>query len=264
MSAAYIYRRLVYIRSTPPDQPQGLRSWSNVRRARLQPTRHGDCLGSSALMPLFVHAKYSRCIVDRVTHSKRSPDQIKIALDFLCDFLKSKQVDPAKVLILSPYKAMVEAIERTLKWREYEALRDMRPPSTIDSIQGQEGDMVVVITGTTKTVGPGFNLDERRLNVMLGRYKSALVIFGDVQVCGAIYIRNNRARKSTPQGEVRLYKRKILRQVHQMLFEPGRPISLRSISPGVVVHDGDGLWMLRRAILENFSNLTAARFEACR
>lgn len=69
---------------------------------------------------------------------------------------------------------------------EFAAVRPMRPASTIDSIQGQEGDMVAVIAATTKAVGPGFTADDRRLNVMMSRHKSALVVFGDLHVAGPL------------------------------------------------------------------------------
>ncbi|KAM5342775.1 hypothetical protein ACJ41O_013741 [Fusarium nematophilum] len=184
------------------------------------------------LQPLFVHCKGSYCIVDPVTHSKRNPAQVKIALGFLCDFIKAKQVDPAKVLIISPYAAMVDFIERMRKKREYEALKGMRPASTVDSIQGQEGDMVVVITGTTRKSGPGFTMDEGRLSVMLSRHKSALVIFGDLHVAGPVEKSKGKKRKRgkepvaiqvvTREGEVAFVKPSMLRKVHTMLFEAER------------------------------------------
>jgi superfamily I DNA and/or RNA helicase len=45
---------------------------------------------------------------------------------------------------------------------------------------------MVVIMGTVQEVGPGFTTDEHRLNVMLSRQKSGLLIFGDINVMAAV------------------------------------------------------------------------------
>lgn len=187
------------------------------------------------LLPVFVHCKGSRCFKDRVTGSKRSPDQVRAALDFLCDFVETNPaVDPAQILILSPYTAMIETIKAMRKRPEYMALNKVRPASTIDAIQGQEGDMVVAITGTTTQYGPGFTTDERRLNVMLTRHKSALVIFGDLHVTGPIEhakVKANPNEKEsacrlvtvhTPEGSVVKCRPKMLRKVHVMLVAASR------------------------------------------
>ncbi|GKU02652.1 dna helicase [Fusarium langsethiae] len=79
-----------------------------------------------------------------ITHSRKNWDQIKAAFNFLADFVKTKQVNTADILIITPYSAMVEAVESFRKKREYEVLKEMRPPSTVDGIQGQEADMAVV------------------------------------------------------------------------------------------------------------------------
>ncbi|CAG2009923.1 unnamed protein product [Fusarium graminearum] len=69
------------------------------------------------------------------------------------------------------------------KGRQYEALQEMQPASTVDSFQGQENDVVVVIMGTAHPKpGPGFTCNPKRLKVMLSRQKSALVIVGDINV----------------------------------------------------------------------------------
>ncbi|KAM0506520.1 hypothetical protein ACHAP8_001560 [Fusarium lateritium] len=159
--------------------------------------------------------------LDPVTHSKRNYDQIKAAFNFLAEFVKTKQVSPADVLIIAPYSAMVSAIKGFYKKREYEVLKEMRPPSTVDAIQGQEADMVVVITATTKYSGPGFTADERRLNVMLSRHKCALVIFSDIDTVkykgkGKIEV------VMSPSGEVSFQKARMLKGVHKSLVNAGR------------------------------------------
>ncbi|XEU95360.1 hypothetical protein FSHL1_000644 [Fusarium sambucinum] len=180
---------------------------------------------NATLSPLFVDCRNSYCLVDPVTHSRRNFDQIKAAFNFLADFVKTKQVNPADILIIAPYSAMVDAIESFRKKREYEVLKEMRPPSTVDAIQGQEADMVVVITATTHTSGPGFTCDERRLNVMLSRHKCALVIFSDIDTVD--YKGKGKAkaeRTMAPSGEVSFQKAGMLKQVHKSLVDAGRVV----------------------------------------
>lgn len=187
------------------------------------------------LMPVFIHCKGARCFKDRVTGSKSSPDQVRAALNFLCDFVQANPaVDPSQILIISPYLGMIETIARMRRRPEYRAIEKVRPASTIDAIQGQEGGMVVAITGTTQQYGPGFTADERGLNVMLTRHKSALVIFGDLYVVGSIEqtkVKANPNEKEaacptltihTPEGGVRKCRPKMLRKVHVMLVAASR------------------------------------------
>ncbi|KAL5595360.1 hypothetical protein FOVSG1_009049 [Fusarium oxysporum f. sp. vasinfectum] len=173
------------------------------------------------LSPLFVDCRNSFCHVDPVTRTRKNIDQIKVAFNFLAEFVKTKQVNPADILIIAPYSAMIDAIESFYKKREYEVLKDMRPPSTVDAIQGQEADMVVVITSTTRGVGAGFTSDERRLNVMLSRHKCALVIFSDIDTVD--YKGKVKAQRTeTPTGEVSFQKATMLKEVHKSLVAAGR------------------------------------------
>lgn len=59
------------------------------------------------LWPFFVHCDGSRVFTNPLTGSKRCPDQAKLALDFVQDFLKAKKVDGSRVRVLAPYAANV-------------------------------------------------------------------------------------------------------------------------------------------------------------
>lgn len=75
------------------------------------------------LKPVFMHCKGSRCFKDRETGSKRSPDPVKAAFDFLCNFVQTNPaVDSSKILTLSSHGAMIETITSILKWPEYSAI----------------------------------------------------------------------------------------------------------------------------------------------
>ncbi|UKZ57243.1 hypothetical protein TrVGV298_011096 [Trichoderma virens] len=139
---------------------------------------------AGTLSEVFVHCEGTECIVDEVTHSKRNPDQVANALDFLTDMVKKSGIKAADIAIITPYAANVELINRRRTRPEHEALSTMPPAATVDSFQGREADIMVVIMGTTEEVGPGFTTDQHRLNVMLSRQKSGLLVFGDINVVG--------------------------------------------------------------------------------
>lgn len=62
----------------------------------------------------------------------------------------------------------------------------MPPASTVDSFQGREGDIVVVVLGTNSQSGAGFTKDPHRFNVLLTRQRCGLVIVGDLSVVPAL------------------------------------------------------------------------------
>ncbi|KPM45180.1 hypothetical protein AK830_g1349 [Neonectria ditissima] len=195
---------------------------------------------TGTLQPVFVHCEGSYCVVDEVTGSRKNRGQVEAALGFLCDFVKSAELSPAevaKVVIISPYKANTELIERMRKRPAYTVLSSIPPAATIDSFQGQEGDIVVVITGTTQKVGPGFTTDERRLNVMLSRQKNGLVIFGDLNAAGRLDGGGGRGKTKGKGKDVRFQvkgangemywtKASMLRNVYKKLLGGGRVIRI--------------------------------------
>ncbi|KAL7955997.1 hypothetical protein V8C34DRAFT_326665 [Trichoderma compactum] len=111
------------------------------------------------LSEVFVHCEGTKCLVDEVTHSKRNPDQVLNALDFIADMVKTTRISAAVIAIVTPYAANVELVNRRQMRPEYEALSVMPLATTVDSFRGREADIMVVIMGTTEEVGPGFTTD---------------------------------------------------------------------------------------------------------
>lgn len=173
-----------YAPSCRVDQPQfslgrALEEYVQAKYPEVKP------VPKDKLLPVFLHCEGSRVFVDELTKSKRSPDQVKIALNFLVDFVKTKQVDPARLALIAPYAANVDLINRMRKRPEYSALATMQPASTVYSFQGQEGDIAVVVMGTAyPRPGPGFTSDENRLTVSISRQKCGLLVVGDINVTG--------------------------------------------------------------------------------
>ncbi|KAK0387037.1 hypothetical protein NLU13_5351 [Sarocladium strictum] len=149
-----------------------------------------------SLTPAFVHCPNARVHTDPRTGSKRSPDQVKIGLDWIVEFFKflheergvinpTRQIAP-HISIITPYTSNVKEIERMFKRPKYSLLGQNLPaPATIDSFQGRENDITIVIMGTRAVdPGPGFTVMPQRLNVMLTRSRCGMVVIGDINVAG--------------------------------------------------------------------------------
>ncbi|PNP52921.1 hypothetical protein THARTR1_06436 [Trichoderma harzianum] len=122
------------------DSVRALESYLHEKYPTVTPCPEGK------LLPVFIRTPGARVYTDDTTGSKKSADQVKIALDFMVDLVKSKNIDPSKLVIISPYAANVKLFDRMLrKNAAYEALKGIPPPSTVDSFQGQENHIVFVM-----------------------------------------------------------------------------------------------------------------------
>lgn len=185
---------------------------------------------SGSLRGVFLHCQGTTCVVDDATKSKRNPDQVENALEFLGDLVMRSggRIHASNIAIISPYKANVTLIERRRKEPQYSALFAMPPAATIDSFQGREADIIVVVMGTTQTVGPGFTTDKRRLNVMLSRQRSGLLIFGDINVLGSMEDsgRGKALQRVTEDGNRQFVQKGMLYSVLRKLHSQGRVVTL--------------------------------------
>ncbi|KAH8667816.1 hypothetical protein BGZ61DRAFT_522144 [Ilyonectria robusta] len=169
-----------------------------------------------SLEPIFIHCPSASARVDPVTRSFQNNEQVKVALGFLCDFVNATKVDPGQILIIGPSTAMVAAIACIRNEPEYAALRTMPPAMTADSMQGHDGEeMVVAILGTHKRSGAGFLADERRISLMLSRHRSALLIVGNLTMV------------RTAEGDIATIKPKMLRKAQHMMCDAGRVIEIQ-------------------------------------
>ncbi|KFG84682.1 putative DNA helicase [Metarhizium anisopliae] len=196
------------------------------------------------LHPVFVHCMGSQASRDKFSGSTRNPDQVKIGLNLLVDFVEAFDVRPQDIVIISPYSANISTIEKFRKRPKFASLKPMRPAATVDSFQGQEGDIVMIIMGTTTSTGPGFTSDEHRLNVLLSRHRSGLIIVGDINVTG------NVKNHETPfkgvniigkTGEKFFDKCNMLRNVHVDLHSAGRVVRVAAYDIKGTFEDDDDL-----------------------
>lgn len=203
---------------------QALERYLLTRFRQLRPPPAGS------LREVFLHCQGTTCIVDDVTKSKRNPDQVENALEFLGDLVmrSAGRIRASNIAIISPYTANVNLIENRRKDQKHSVLSDMPPAATVDSFQGREADIIVVIMGTTQRVGPGFTTDKRRLNVMLSRQRSGLLIFGDINVL--VSIEDNGRGKNlvrlTEDGNRQFLRKTMLYNVLRKLQGQGRVLTL--------------------------------------
>ena len=98
-------------------------------------------------------------------------------VDLIQSFLELPENESCEWVIISPYQAQVELLKTRLgsKYRV----------STIDSIQGQEAQGVILsLVRSNENQEIGFLRDYRRMNVAMTRAQDRLVIFGDSATIG--------------------------------------------------------------------------------
>jgi len=98
-------------------------------------------------------------------------------LDILQKCLNHFKMNSIETVVLSPYSAQLEKAQRQLgsEWR----------CSTIDSMQGQESEQVIIsLTRSNENQELGFLKDYRRTNVAISRAKTLCVVIGDSATIG--------------------------------------------------------------------------------
>ncbi|KKO98444.1 hypothetical protein THAR02_09455 [Trichoderma harzianum] len=131
------------------------------------------------LTEAFINCTGSKFYFSRVTGSGWNPAQSRHALHFVRDLVTQTKIAPADVFIITPHKANVDFIEGERQKLEYSAISSMAPAATADDFQGRQGNIIILVTATTKTSKPGYVSDIHYLCVMLSRHISGLVIFSD-------------------------------------------------------------------------------------
>ncbi|KAJ4857590.1 AAA domain-containing protein [Trichoderma breve] len=159
----HVYATICNVATASFDSGRPLENYIQEKYPIVTPSPEGK------LLPVFIHTPSARVHTNDTTGSKKSVDQVTIALDFMVDLVKSKNIDLSKIGIISPYAANVELLDRMIrKNAAYEALKGTPPASTVDSFQGQENDIIFVVMGTAyPRPRPRFTAQEQRLNVML-------------------------------------------------------------------------------------------------
>lgn len=91
-----------------------------------------------------------------------------------------RDVNNCRVIIITPYKAQAALLRENIKSTRGANLEF----ATVDSFQGQEGDVVIMVTVRTHKIG--FIDDRQRINVALTRARRALRVVGDAQFLSSL------------------------------------------------------------------------------
>ncbi|KAF5636784.1 uncharacterized protein FTJAE_5980 [Fusarium tjaetaba] len=168
--------------------------------------------------PLFIHRQNSTIYKD-VDGSQACQEQDSAVLSFVAGLVTHSAIDPAQIVILTPWFANAVLIERKRNQKRFEILKNMPEAATIESYRGRESDIVVVVMSTTRDTGPDMTANEHLLITMLTRHKSGLVIFGDICTSGVIgEDRNGKLFKINKPGQ----ELNALQKIDETLFDQGR------------------------------------------
>ncbi|KAF5685137.1 ATP-dependent helicase [Fusarium circinatum] len=170
--------------------------------------------------PLFIHRQNSTIYKD-VDGSQACQEQDSAALSFVAGLVTHSVIDPAQIVILTPWFANAVLIERKRNQKRFEILKNMPEVATIESYRGRESDIVVVVMSTTRDTGPDITANEHLLITMLTRHKSGLLIFGDICTSGVIgEDRNGKLFKTNKPGQ----ELNALQRIDETFFDEGRVV----------------------------------------
>ncbi|KLO97152.1 uncharacterized protein LW93_3125 [Fusarium fujikuroi] len=159
--------------------------------------------------------------VGRELEAYACQEQDSAVLSFIAGLVTHSAIDPAQIVILTPWYANAALIERKRNQKRPELLKDMPEAATIESYRGKESDIVVVVMSTTRDTGPDITANEHSLITMLTRHKSGLVIFGDICTSGVIgEDRNGTLFKINKAGQ----ELNALQRIDETLFDEGRVV----------------------------------------
>lgn len=107
-----------------------------------------------------------------------------------------------------------------------EDLAEMLDISTVDSFQGKENDIIVVVLGTNRFYGPGFTAQVQRLNFMLTRARCALVLVGDLEAAQWTAGKGPKEKITGPSGETVFVTVEKMRSIYKELEDAGRVVTI--------------------------------------
>ncbi|KAF5601380.1 DNA helicase [Fusarium pseudoanthophilum] len=196
-----------------PDVGQELEAYVRMKYPNLRKPP-----GGIVHQPLFIHRQNSTIYKD-VDGSQACQEQDSAVLSFVTGLVTHSAIDPAQIVILTPWFANAVLIERKRNQKRFELLKNMPEAATIESYRGRESDIVVVVMSTTRDTGPDITANEHLLITMLTRHKSGLVIFGDICTSGVVgEDRNGKLFKINKLGQ----ELNALQRIDETLFDQGR------------------------------------------
>ncbi|PNP79505.1 hypothetical protein FNYG_07121 [Fusarium nygamai] len=134
--------------------------------------------GEDRIHPVFFNCLNCPCRNYPHKATRFNPRQADLIAEFLVKMIEQLSLNPADIAVITYYRANLAAIRK--RFREDEILKDVTP-STVNTFQGREAQIVVLALCVTRETGPSFVAEQKSLNVALTRQKSSLLIFGDIE-----------------------------------------------------------------------------------
>ncbi|KAF5643765.1 uncharacterized protein FTJAE_3064 [Fusarium tjaetaba] len=134
--------------------------------------------GEDRIHPVFFDCLNCPCRNYPHKATRFNPRQADLIAEFLVKMIEELSLNPADIAVITYYRANLAAIRK--RFREDDILKDVTP-STVNTFQGREAQIVVLALCVTHETGPSFVAEHRSLNVALTRQKSSLLIFGDIK-----------------------------------------------------------------------------------
>ncbi|PCD30405.1 hypothetical protein AU210_010087 [Fusarium oxysporum f. sp. radicis-cucumerinum] len=138
---------------------------------------HIPSAGAHRIDPVFFNCLNCPCRNYPHKATRFNPRQADLIAELLVKMIEKLSLNPADIAVITYYRANLAAIRK--RFREDDRLKDVTP-STVNTFQGREAQIVVLALCVTRETGPSFVAEQRSLNVALTRQKSSLLIFGDI------------------------------------------------------------------------------------
>ncbi|KAH6977185.1 P-loop containing nucleoside triphosphate hydrolase protein [Ilyonectria sp. MPI-CAGE-AT-0026] len=127
------------------------------------------------IYPLFISVSQSYCFQDG--SSRFNPEQNLCALNLVRELMTDLSLDASSFGIITMYsrnkRALEEMMEADPKLKGIEC-------STVDSFQGREAQIMILVLVVTAETGPGFTSHRQRLNVATSRQQDYMFIVGEL------------------------------------------------------------------------------------
>ncbi|KAF4446455.1 putative ATP-dependent helicase C29A10.10c [Fusarium austroafricanum] len=212
------YRKRLTLETQQLDIGRELETYARMKYPELRKPPEGILQ-----QPFFVHRPSSTIFKD-VDGTQACQEQDSYALTFLVGLITNSAIDPAQIVILTPWLANATLIERKRGQKNYRLLKNIQETTTIENFQGKEADIVVIVMSTTRETGPEITANEQLLRKMLTRHKSGLVIFGDICASGVIGGDN---KGNLFKINKKAHELTALQKIDEKLFDDGRITTMK-------------------------------------
>ncbi|KAJ4271378.1 hypothetical protein NW762_000080 [Fusarium torreyae] len=141
-----------------------------------------------AALPVFVDCPGSVCLFNG-NASPYNPDQNFCAVQLIRELIVKLGLAPEDIVPITPYRENLKHLEQALKQVASDpagpaSLSDVAPATT-GSLQGREGQVVILVLVVTQENSPQFVANRHHICVGITRHSGALFIIGDINTVSA-------------------------------------------------------------------------------